>query len=212
MDKIARERDSMIKQFGRPPEDEWYESIKLPVSWELFGGRIKGKLVLDIGCSTGWMTWWALKEGAEIVASDIFETNISPKLPFMKFSKEEIPFKDETFDFIITGNVLHHGDLNLSEIYRVLKKGGEFITVQEPCIDNKKDEKEYLEKYLKNELDLGLDEHRPSLKKYIKAFSSFSICEFYEMNDRMFIEPVTKILMPITGNNYEGGIAIKAIK
>lgn len=212
MNNISTEADSMVKQFGKPPSLEWYKNIKLPRSWDLIKGRLKEKYVLDIGCATGWVAWWAKKARANVIASDIFETHVHPSLPFMKFSKEEIPFKDETFDFVLTSNVLHHGELDLREIKRVLKKGGEFVSLQEPCIWNETNETEYLKINLKNEIDLGIDEHRPSLEKYKKAFSSFSICEFYEMNDRMFIEPTSNNLIPIIGDNYEGGIAIRAIK
>ncbi len=39
---------------------------------------------------------------------------------------DEMPFKDNSFDLIIN----RHGDFNLKDIYRMLKKGGLFITEQ----------------------------------------------------------------------------------
>lgn len=47
---------------------------------------------------------------------------------------ENIPFADESFDMIIN----RHGDFNAKELYRLLKKGGIFITEQVGC-DNDRD-------------------------------------------------------------------------
>jgi len=210
--KLEMEEKTMIKQFGTPPSDEWFENIKLPRSWDLIRGRLDGKSILDIGCNSGWVAWWAKKEGAIVTASDIFNTHVHPSLPFVKCSKEEMPFKNESFDFVLTGNVLHHGELDLTEIKRVLKAGCEFVSLQEPCILNETNEQKYLEENLKNELDLGIDERRPSLEKYKKALSIFSSFQLYRMNDQMFVEPTTETLPPLIDDNYEGGIAIRAIK
>jgi SAM-dependent methyltransferase len=211
MNNVATEADSMMRQFPTPPPKDWYEGISLPISWMLLGG-LEGKKVLDIGCNSGWVGYWARKLGAIVTCSDIFSTHVHPSLRFVRCSKDDLPFPDETFSVVATGNVLHHGSLDMSEVHRVLKKSGLFVSLQEPCIDNDKDELEYLNAHVANELQLGIDEHRPSLRKYIEAFSAFETLDIYEMNDQMFVPPKLQALHKITGDNYEGGIAIRAIK
>lgn len=212
MNDIKTEAESMERQFPSPPLDSWYEDIHLPISWLLVGGKMDGKRVLDLGCASGWVGYWAEKEGAKVTACDIFSTYVHPKLFFVECSKENMPFTDGFFDVIVTANVLHHGGLDLTEILRVLKKGGLFVSLQEPCIDNDKDEEKYLKKNVANELQMGIDEHRPSLRKYLDAFFSFSSVDIYAMGDQMFVPPKLQALHKITGDNYEGGIAIRAIK
>jgi len=67
--------------------------------------------------------------------SELFE--VSPKF-FINASVESLPFKKNTFDFVISSSLLHHTDIDVSfeNIYRVLKRGGLYITLQEPtCAD-----------------------------------------------------------------------------
>jgi ubiquinone/menaquinone biosynthesis C-methylase UbiE len=208
------EAESMARMYPKPPEIEWYENIKLPTTWGLINKRLTGKKVLDIGCATGWITYWANKQGADCMATDIFDSNINPDIPHMIADKEELPFPDETFDFVLTANVLHHGDLTKTaqEVLRVLKKGGELVSFQEPCIPDEMVESEYLEAELKKELDLGLDEHRPSLKRYKEALNGFSRVDYLKFGDQIFIEPGTTELVQLTDDDYFGGIAIRAIK
>lgn len=214
MDKIDIEAQAMTKQFTAPPPDSWYESRIKPISWQLVEGSMKGKKVLDVGCASGWVSWWAIKEGADITACDIYSSGVHKSLNFTKCPKEKMPFDDNSFDMVITANVLHHGDLEkgLFEIKRVLKEGGEFISLQEPCIANEENEQEYLKKYATIELEMGIDEHRPSLVKYKKALSIFKSVEFYQVNDPMWTIPTSNIFPLIKGENYAGGMAIKAIK
>ena len=213
MTKTDIEAMFMVKEFPTFPDESWYENISLPISWNLVRGKLKNKKVLDIGCGNGWVSWWARKEGADITACDIFGTYIHPSIPFVLAHNEKLPFKDGSFDMILTANVLHHGNLNetVKEVYRVLKEGGRLISLQEPCINNETSEEEYLKTNLQKELDLGIDEHRPSLDKYKRALSVFKNVDFYYMGDRMFVEPQTKILEKVTTDDYHGGIAIRAI-
>ena len=212
MNNIDTERLQMEKQFPTFPDKSWYEGITLPSSWKLLGD-VKDKQILDLGCSSGWVTWHLLEQGADALATDIFNTYVNRDLPFAYADKENLPFKAKSYDMVVTANVLHHGDLDktVQEIHRVLKDGGVFVTLQEPCIDNETSEEEYLKEHLQNELSLGIDEHRPSLEKYKKAFSEFKSVEFYIMRDAMFSDKITDI-EPLIINSYHGGIAIKAIK
>jgi len=212
MNDINTEKKQMESEFPYFPDISWYEGITLPSSWKLLGD-VADKQILDIGCASGWVTYHLLKQGADALATDIFITYVNREIPFAYANKESLPFKDKCYDMVVTGNVLHHGNLEKTtkEIYRVLKDGGVFVSLQEPCIDNNTSEEDYLKDNLKKEIDLGIDEHRPSLEKYKKAFSRFKSVEFFIMRDAIFSDKVTDI-EPLTINSYYGGIAIRAIK
>jgi ubiquinone/menaquinone biosynthesis C-methylase UbiE len=94
--------------------------------------------VLDDGCGSGRYSL-ALKEMKGVIkvtGVDISHNSIefANKMKASKASVEfkqgsvlELPFKDETFDFVFSNGVLHHTTdtiKGLKEIYRVLQKGG----------------------------------------------------------------------------------------
>ena len=101
----------------------------------------KGMKVLELGCGTGDM--WKGQEDLitsceSLVLSDFSEgmlenakTNLGEKLglEYRVIDIQNIPFDDESFDVVIANMMLYHvPDLNrgLSEVRRVLKKGGAF--------------------------------------------------------------------------------------
>ncbi len=88
--------------------------------------------ILDVGCGTGFV-------------SDIFPyldiTGIDVSREMLKRnphncqigSAEEIPFKDESYDFVLSRALLHHLDnpkKGVREMMRVLKPGGEFVCLE----------------------------------------------------------------------------------
>lgn len=100
---------------------------------------LKGKNVLDMGCGSGRFTITLAKLGASHVTGvDLGDEGLevarelaaSEGLKNVKFEKQsvlDLPYKDESFDFVFCKGVLHHtGNLNkgLDEYYRVLKRGG----------------------------------------------------------------------------------------
>lgn len=97
--------------------------------------------ILDAGCGTGQTAAYLYNE----YKADIYGLEINPimikkakhrfteqQLPIhlVQGSIEDIPFEDNTFDFILSESVLAFVDKEkaLSEFYRVLKKGGRFIS------------------------------------------------------------------------------------
>jgi len=104
---------------------------------------IKDKKVLDIGCGQGTFTVAMMKAGArEVTGIDFsedsieFADNISKKLnldkdkiKYITSSVYELPFEDETFDFIIQNGVFHHLeniDKALKEANRILRNEAYF--------------------------------------------------------------------------------------
>ena len=91
--------------------------------------------VLDVGCHGGTFTKVIL---SKIGSKDIYGVDVShsaieyagKKIPFGKFTVSDVarlPFKNNFFNAVICLEVLEHVDnpsQALSEIYRVLKKGG----------------------------------------------------------------------------------------
>lgn len=98
--------------------------------------------VLEIGCGNGAL--WAknieyLNENIDVTLTDICEDMLndakinlsknSDKFNFQIADPNDIPFENDSFDIIIANHILFYMkdlDLVLSEINRVLKKGGHF--------------------------------------------------------------------------------------
>ena len=101
----------------------------------------KGMKVLELGCGTGDM-WKGhkdlMKACSKLVLSDFSEgmlenakTNLgdNPNVEYRVIDIQDIPFEAETFDVVIANMMLYHvPDIvrGLSEVCRVLKKGGAF--------------------------------------------------------------------------------------
>jgi SAM-dependent methyltransferase len=100
----------------------------------------KDSFVLEVGCGEGYGTSLLAKSGFSIVGLDIDEEtikNVSQKYQtqncrFVWYDGKKIPFDDETFDVVISFQVIEHIQDDFSfvkEINRVLKKGGKlFLT------------------------------------------------------------------------------------
>lgn len=99
-----------------------------------------GKSVLDVGCGPGWLVRNYAGGGAKVVGIDLAESAVrltSHSLDLFGLSglllvgdAENLPFADDTFDFVSCNGVLHHTPgtrVGFQEILRVLRPGGRAI-------------------------------------------------------------------------------------
>ncbi|AIF69770.1 ubiquinone biosynthesis protein UbiE [Palaeococcus pacificus DY20341] len=95
----------------------------------------KGR-ALDLGCGTGNYTLELYKRGFNVVGTDlsfemlkIAKTKL-PNVPFIKANAYNLPFKDESFDLVLSVTMfefLKEPEKAVKEIYRVLKPNGEVV-------------------------------------------------------------------------------------
>jgi 2-polyprenyl-3-methyl-5-hydroxy-6-metoxy-1,4-benzoquinol methylase len=98
---------------------------------------LKGKIVLDAGCGSGWLSVGLAKEGFCVYAIDLSKAQLekakflslheNTHLFLVRASLTNLPFKEEAFDSIVSSDVIEHiPKLNISlfDFSRVLKKKG----------------------------------------------------------------------------------------
>jgi len=96
-------------------------------------------IVLDVGCGTGTTIAGVKsnkKYGVDFSSGMLKEAKQFKNIIFKKMNTKNLLFKDEFFDFVYSANVLYYVESlskglrkSLSEIYRVLKKGGRVLII-----------------------------------------------------------------------------------
>lgn len=97
---------------------------------------VKGKIVMDVACGEGYGSHMLIESGAqEVVGIDISSEAINharkkyktKKLKFITSNALSLPFKDNTFDIVVSFETIEHLSDQLKfvkEIKRLLKKNG----------------------------------------------------------------------------------------
>ncbi|MDP9046931.1 MAG: class I SAM-dependent methyltransferase [Bacteroidota bacterium] len=109
---------------------------------------INNKHVLDVGCGTGRWTKYVAKFAASVDAVDPSKAIESASVMLAGCSNvrlsraavNNLPFADETFDFVFSLGVLHHipdTELALKQCVAKLKKDGHFLTYLYYNLDNR---------------------------------------------------------------------------
>lgn len=108
---------------------------------QLNGMDLQGKTIIDIGCGTGIIALLALEMGAKkAICGDISNYMLkqaeenskaagydSDRILFYQLDAEALPFKENTFDVVLTGmsfGLFPDQKKAVNEMYRVLKPGG----------------------------------------------------------------------------------------
>lgn len=102
-----------------------------------------GKKLLDAGCGIGFFSRYFEDHGANVIGVDFSEKMINvakknaSKSDFILSNLTQLPFKNDSFDYIFTSNVFIHivaddeWERAVSELKYVLKKGGKIIFIQQ---------------------------------------------------------------------------------
>jgi 2-polyprenyl-3-methyl-5-hydroxy-6-metoxy-1,4-benzoquinol methylase len=94
---------------------------------------INNKKFLEVGCGLGYFSNKAYKLGANVTGIDIgpklvsINKKLTPRGKFFVSSASKLPFKDQTFDVVLSTEVIEHVENQktaLREMSRVLKSGG----------------------------------------------------------------------------------------
>jgi len=126
-----------------------YEFAKAEGSYAKFVeelGGLENKTVLDFGCGWGGESAWLATQARKVVGCDINPDSLEDarrfkatsglhNLEFAQCGEQSLPFPDQSFDAIFSTNVFEHvmHPLEiLSEIRRVLKPGGSFVSTFGP--------------------------------------------------------------------------------
>lgn len=95
-----------------------------------------GQKVLDAACGTGYGTAMLSEYGCNVVGMDIDDLQLIEnkeiwgQCRFVRGDMLAIPFKDESFDAVVSFETIEHvldGKLFLQEVHRVLRPGGALI-------------------------------------------------------------------------------------
>ena len=132
-------------------------------------GVLNAKQILDIGCGRGMQDVILTKyTTADITAIDICPNNIiecnllaeknklQDNITFIEADACKLPFKNESFDVIISLESAFHypsREIFLKEVYRVLRPGGSFL-LGDIIINKKSFIIYYLQKFICNQLNV----------------------------------------------------------
>lgn len=139
--------------------------------------ELKGKEVLEIGYGVGWLLAELLEAGAEVHGIDLSKSHYElcryrfreEDIDLRVASAEDMPYPDDTFDFVAAWGVIHHASDDARcyrEIHRVLKPGGRCFLM----LYRKGGVKYYYQKIFKKGIVRGgLWKHRFDVDAFIRS-------------------------------------------
>ena len=113
------------------PDENFLNHLKVYQFAEQF---VKGKTVLDVGCGTGYGSYYLRTHGAQSVFGiDYSEEAVAyavghyPEVTFQQMDAQRISYPNKSFDVVISSENLEHlpdPAENIAEIHRVMKERG----------------------------------------------------------------------------------------
>lgn len=135
---VEDEGESFLKL---PPREAIQKDIWLKNFSDILGD-LNGKSLLDCGCGTGLISAALSQKGAKVTAFDLSNgmlkiareraSNWKLNIPFVESAFENLPFKDNSFDFVVGVMILHHTkpEKAINELKRVLKKSRKILFLE----------------------------------------------------------------------------------
>lgn len=140
MDKDTKEKMYFYETFAEDFDSKMnmYDTnkrVQVVYNELLKGEDLNGKKLLDAGCGTGWFSKGAADRGANVTSMDLGEGLLSQVAKKCKSERVvgsilEMPFDDNTFDYVVSSEVIEHIPepmKGVEEIFRVLKPGGTMV-------------------------------------------------------------------------------------
>ena len=199
--------DSELTSYDSVDIEVYLKHVEHPLSWNNLYERpamiarlpsLKGKNVLDIGCASGFFTKHALDNGASVTAVDVSKTMIdrlesSIKSTNLKLFCADIsrpmPFlSSSAYDCAICSLILHYvknWSPLLTELYRVLKKGGRVVISTHHPFD--------MYQYLK----------LPSYFEFRLVEDTWGAKGFHPFKVRYYARPLNEVLRPIIKSKFK---------
>lgn len=187
------------KKFDRPvpPSDPYNYSIQAL-------GNLSSKILLEIGCGTGWLSVILAKRGATVHGIDISPKSVSvasvnakihdvsKSIHFRVMSGHKLDYEEDFFDLVYGLSILHHVNIDdmVREVWRVLKPGGRAIFM-EPFGNSQLFQS--IRKYIPIPIDDDIKHPRPPLryKDLIPFHILFFKCKVTEFQLLMRLERIT---------------------
>jgi len=164
----------------------------LPEQAEMLASYLTGiKSVLDIGTGSSISIHFFAKRFPEIefVTADIADMRQEKELPFVLYDGLRLPFNDNSFDFTVLNEVLHHTK-DPEPVLREAKRVGENIFVVEhfpkPGVTP--------EQLWKEEMAT-----LKALKLECSVYNPFSRSELFKLFDKLNLEVIDKVKIPYHG-------------
>ena len=120
---------------GIQADSKWLTPEPDVIDWA--EGLAQGARILDLGAGVGRHALWLEAQGFEATALDaapdgLAEIAKAGGVTTVEARMHDLPFEDESFDHVLSWNVIYHGDetillRTIGEIRRVLKPGGTFL-------------------------------------------------------------------------------------
>ena len=164
------------------------------------GIELAGKRILNVGSGLGFDTNILQTLGAEVISleySPLLASTAKPATPdsyWLSASAHVIPFEDESFDITIAQAALHHvTDIPacVSEMLRVLKVGGTFMSVSDSYRANRYDES-FVTDHFNNDMAVlkGVNENIPRFCEFSETLEKHQdILDIRLLTSRVFGYP-----------------------